>query len=241
MIRVALQRTDTYKRSYMYANVKLYTHIYFFFPSALLIVEATSTRQNTVRIATMTTSHRPQLEARSGAKAANYVPTSTEHARLLPGHKTVKYRSSNRAKLESKSKNDPRSPKETHSVSNSVDSDEESGDPEAEADGLLDEEEEDSEDEDSEDEKEQFRQELIRLRQRQANITDNKQRTSTRINTDAEGESDTKKAGWRSKTVFGRKKSNSSNKKVTKTENAGYVNNMTKSNYHQNFLDKYVK
>lgn len=40
----------------------------------------------------MTTSHRPQLEARSGAKAAAYTPTGIEHARLLPGHTTLKYR-----------------------------------------------------------------------------------------------------------------------------------------------------
>ncbi|CUS24082.1 LAQU0S13e02872g1_1 [Lachancea quebecensis] len=39
----------------------------------------------------MTTSHRPQLEARNGAKGS-YVPTSTQHARLLPGHTKLKYR-----------------------------------------------------------------------------------------------------------------------------------------------------
>ncbi|CCH62403.1 hypothetical protein TBLA_0H01150 [Henningerozyma blattae CBS 6284] len=38
----------------------------------------------------MTTAHRPQLEARSGAK--NITPTNTQHARLLPGHKTLKKR-----------------------------------------------------------------------------------------------------------------------------------------------------
>ncbi|KAM3160912.1 Pre-mRNA-splicing factor CWC15 [Lachancea thermotolerans] len=39
----------------------------------------------------MTTSHRPQIEARNGAKGS-YVPTSTQHARLLPGHTKLKYR-----------------------------------------------------------------------------------------------------------------------------------------------------
>ncbi|CEP61407.1 U2-type spliceosomal complex subunit CWC15 LALA0_S03e02168g [Lachancea lanzarotensis] len=39
----------------------------------------------------MTTSHRPQLEARNGAKGS-YVPTSIQHARLLPGHTKLKYR-----------------------------------------------------------------------------------------------------------------------------------------------------
>ncbi|KAL3231618.1 Pre-mRNA-splicing factor CWC15 [Nakaseomyces bracarensis] len=40
----------------------------------------------------MTTSHRPQLEARSGAKTQNYTPTATQHARLLPGHTKLKTR-----------------------------------------------------------------------------------------------------------------------------------------------------
>ncbi|XDT03188.1 Cwf15/Cwc15 cell cycle control protein [Nakaseomyces glabratus] len=39
----------------------------------------------------MTTAHRPQLEARNGAKGA-LVPTGTEHARLLPGHTELKAR-----------------------------------------------------------------------------------------------------------------------------------------------------
>lgn len=37
----------------------------------------------------MTTSHRPQLEARNGAKNT---PSNAEHARLLPSHRKVKYR-----------------------------------------------------------------------------------------------------------------------------------------------------
>ncbi|AET39294.1 U2-type spliceosomal complex subunit CWC15 Ecym_4227 [Eremothecium cymbalariae DBVPG len=43
----------------------------------------------------MTTSHRPQLEARSGSRShgnSQYVPTKLEHARLLPGHTKLKRR-----------------------------------------------------------------------------------------------------------------------------------------------------
>lgn len=52
---------------------------------------------------TMTTAHRPQLEARRGGKFQDYVPTSIEHARLLPGHKEMKERKpkSSTAKQES--------------------------------------------------------------------------------------------------------------------------------------------
>ncbi|SCV04589.1 LAMI_0H17348g1_1 [Lachancea mirantina] len=42
----------------------------------------------------MTTSHRPQLEARNGAKKDGS-STSIRHARLLPGHLKIKYRPRN--------------------------------------------------------------------------------------------------------------------------------------------------
>ncbi|CAL9731365.1 pre-mRNA-splicing factor Cwc15p [Monosporozyma unispora] len=168
----------------------------------------------------MTTSHRPQLEARSGAKAAGYTPTSTEHARLLPGHKKVKYRSPNKAVTVEKNyleeDNGLEQSKEVES---------------------HDEEEEDSEN-DSEDEL--LQQELDRLKNKrleEEKIT-NEEQEDVKIS-----EHRMKKKSWRQGTTFSRNKVSKDSKQVLKKKDRtnNYTNNITQSDYHQEFMKKFIK
>lgn len=177
----------------------------------------------------MTTSHRPQLEARSGAKAASYVPTSTQHARLLPGHKTLKYR---------KNKNDQgpmryqqlRTQEERQSGKDAIKDDDGRND-------NNDEEDDDEEDDDDEDDQEALLQELNNIRQKRMveKIRNEQRRQSemdlTRIPTPKTT------SGWR-KTTFGKNRV-SKRKQVDKAPE--YVNDMTKTAYHEEFIRRFIK
>ncbi|GAV55281.1 hypothetical protein ZYGR_0AS06050 [Zygosaccharomyces rouxii] len=161
----------------------------------------------------MTTSHRPQLEARSGAKAASYVPTSTQHARLLPSHKKLKYR---------KSKNE-QEPVEDQQL-------------ETREERQV---EEDADDEeDDEDDQEALLQELNNIRQeRMIERVRNEQRQQnemdlTRIPTPKST------SGWR-KTTFGRNRV--SKRKQDNNNPPEYVNDMTKTSYHEEFIRRFIK
>ncbi|CAI1828894.1 hypothetical protein SEUBUCD646_0B02850 [Saccharomyces eubayanus] len=172
----------------------------------------------------MTTSHRPQLEARSGAKAAAYTPTSIEHARLLPGHTKLKYR---------KFKQDIKC-KESCSQG------------EGSSDGSVDErqinedEQDDVEDEnleESEDDQEDLLKEL-------AKIQEAKLDKKIRLQQKEKIEEQPSKRSWRQSTAFGRHKITkitNSNDDGAKNPLSGYVNDMTKSKYHQEFLHKNIK
>ncbi|CAI4056855.1 hypothetical protein SUVZ_02G2860 [Saccharomyces uvarum] len=172
----------------------------------------------------MTTSHRPQLEARSGAKAAAYTPTSIEHARLLPGHTKLKYRN---FKQDIKSKE-------------SSSQGERSSDENADERKLNEDEQDTVEDEnleESEDDQEDLLKEL-------AKIQEAKLDKKIRLQQKEEIKEQPAKRSWRQSTAFGRHK-------ITKTTNgnddgakkplSGYVNDMTKSKYHQEFLHKNIK
>ncbi|EJS42331.1 cwc15p [Saccharomyces arboricola H-6] len=171
----------------------------------------------------MTTSHRPQLEARSGAKAAAYTPTSIEHARLLPGHTTLKYR---------KSKQDVKS-KEGFTQ------DERSGDEYIETTQLTDGKRAAVENgDDGENDPKEFLQELPIIQETKlANQTEPQQNEQTE-------ERNSSKRSWRKSTAFGHHKvSKRSSIKDNGAKNpvSGYVNDMTKSEYHQQFLHKHIK
>lgn len=174
----------------------------------------------------MTTSHRPQLEARSGAKAASYVPTSTQHARLLPGHKKLKYR---------KSKNVPGPLEEDQEKG---EADEKEGDKEDE---KEDEEESDDagDDEEEEDDQEALLQELNNIRQeRMVKKVRDEQQQEQRNTTDLTRiPAKTSTSGWR-KTTFGRNKVSKNKSDVTAP---GYVNDMTKTAYHEEFIRRFTK
>lgn len=167
----------------------------------------------------MTTSHRPQLEARSGAKGAAYVPTSTQHARLLPGHTKLKLRSKRR---ESNSEVDQNRTIDEEDVS--------------EAGGS-----EESEDEDSDGDQEALLQELNKIR-RERMIAKKQQELESVVKVEEDASTPTQeKPSWRKSTVFGVNK-------VTKpsgTQNTAgpksYKNNITNSEYHQEFLRRYVR
>lgn len=173
----------------------------------------------------MTTSHRPQLEARSGAKAAGYTPTSTEHARLLPGHKTVKYRSS--GKVVNSEKNYLEDEKEKMEMLK----------------GELsenDEEEESEKEEDDDDEDDELlQQELDRLKKKrlEEEALSNKDQEDEKLS-----EPKMKRKSWRQGTTFSRNKvSKTSSQAVKQDKSKNYINNITKSDYHQEFMKKFIK
>ena len=182
----------------------------------------------------MTTSHRPQLEARSGAKAAGYTPTSTEHARLLPGHKTVKYRSSNKVASTEKNYLDY----EREKVNGLKDKVIENNEEESEEEDIEEEEEEEEEEEDDDDD-ELLQQELDRLK---------KKRFEEETLLDREHEEEEvsepklKRKSWRQGTTFSRNRvSKTSNSTVKQDTSKTYINNITKSDYHQEFMKKFIR
>lgn len=149
----------------------------------------------------MSTSHRPQLESRSGAKAAGYTSTSIEHARLIPGHKTIKYRDSvtESTRLESDDKT--------------------TGEGEKQKDRKIQSTLEGTYNTDTQ----EINKSLTRpSKEKHTKYSVNKPEPT--------------KKGWRSSTTFSRnRKDNSKEKKE------GYVNNITKSAYHQEFMRKITK
>ncbi|CAI4038039.1 hypothetical protein SMKI_04G3780 [Saccharomyces mikatae IFO 1815] len=175
----------------------------------------------------MTTSHRPQLEARSGAKAAAYTPTGIEHARLLPGHTKLKYRKS---KEEYKSK--PASMQDGRSYDKCVKEAEVSKEePNPVEKGFLKEARYDNDQRDSLQElpivQEAKGENTLKLEQNEQA----KERTSSR-------------RSWRKGTAFGHHKVTKGvdiKDDVIKKPKAGYINDMTKSKYHHEFLHKHVR
>lgn len=173
----------------------------------------------------MTTSHRPQLEARSGAKAASYVPTSTQHARLLPGHKKLKYRKS---KDEQEVVKDGQAwRKEKKQI---MDEDEEDESEEDEG-----EEEEEVEEEEEEENQEALLQELNNIRQeRMIEKIRNEQKERSEMELTR---TPATTSGWR-KTTFGR---NRVSKRKPDNKAPEYVNDMTKTAYHEGFIRRFIK
>lgn len=165
----------------------------------------------------MSTSHRPQLEARSGAKAAGYTGTAIEHARKLPGHKSVKYRVQKVDKEMSGRSSDEK--KGADDQDNTAES-------------------EGSDESEEEDETERLLLELESLQGKEGDVKP--AQTSDEKDTAAETTIPAKKkAGWRSGNTFSRGKVAKSAGSEKKSEK--YINNIIKSDYHQDFINKIVK
>ncbi|GAV50374.1 hypothetical protein ZYGR_0U02300 [Zygosaccharomyces rouxii] len=173
----------------------------------------------------MTTSHRPQLEARSGAKAASYVPTSTEHARLLPGHKKLKYRKSKNE--QEPVNNEQLEVQEGKQAEENAASDEDEDD----------EEDDNDEEEEDEDDQEALLQELNNIRQeRMVERIRNEQRQQSEMDL-TQIPTPKSTSGWR-KTTFGR---NRVSKRKPDDKAPEYVNDMTKTAYHEEFIRRFIK
>lgn len=192
----------------------------------------------------MTTSHRAQLEARSGAKGASYIPTGTQHARLVPGHTKLKYRRSNQypEKLYETNREDGDTETKESLQIGSADEKVSDGDQEIEEDA-------DSDNyQDSDDDQELLLQELNKIRQ---------ERMIAKLRKEQEDEDkgevqpvsavlplEQTKSGWRSNTTFGKRKVSKESAKDDKRlqkASKGYLNNLAKSDYHQDFLRRFVK
>ncbi|CCD26976.1 U2-type spliceosomal complex subunit CWC15 NDAI_0J00840 [Naumovozyma dairenensis CBS 421] len=179
----------------------------------------------------MTTSHRPQLEARNGGKSAAYTPTSIQHARLLPGHKTLKIRSNTKKKVDSSEQ------EKDYGIRSKVNED-----------GFVDARNlyvENVKNSGADGEKDGNTQTNLTIESDGSRIgstmlppQDKKEEmiNSTVPSGDVPA-GPVKVDAWRTKTTFSRKKvvKSTENKKRT------YVNNLTKSKYHQDFLHKFVK
>lgn len=198
----------------------------------------------------MTTSHRAQLEARSGAKSAAYVPTGTQHARLLPGHTKLKYRGSKQKgpvqPTESEAEDDQGSADRGIvglEVANIVGEGEVVGD-DLEEEGFTDGLEEEGSDEDQEallQELNKIRQErmVARLRKEQDEEVDGSNRNISHVLPVAQA-----KAGWRSNTTFGRNRASrmpSNQSEGVVKGSKGFSNDLSKSEYHQDFLRRFIK
>lgn len=214
----------------------------------------------------MTTSHRPQLEARSGAKGSRYVPTSTEHARLLPGHKKIKYRDPITIKGKDKAKhnigkdiNDNIGPivseknylentglndlKKVLSIKDvdTQDTSDMSSNSSSSSDNYSDDED------DEEEEMKQLQKELALLKQKQLPKEKKEELYLEEDNKDVKMPiSQFKRKSWRQGTTFSRDKTKISkrpNQSSTNDRNKSknYINNITQSVYHQEFMKKFVK
>ena len=212
----------------------------------------------------MTTAHRPQLEARSGAKGAGYIPTSTEHARLIQGHKKIKYRKvlpneKDFGIQESKNEDVTRVSGPSDKGKNSIEI--QGGDLGASASVTL-------------SSLNQVDEHLMRSKSKhgyEGEVGDNgdhetplmgldrikKEGNSPKVKKEEDDTTDfdslrlpsnaTKALkSWRSDTVFGRSKDRNKHK-VVKMDSSrddkvkGYVNDLTKSDYHREILRKYIK
>ena len=175
----------------------------------------------------MTTSHRPQLEARSGAKAAAYTPTGIEHARLLPGHTTLKYRKfKEEENLRANCAQEDRS--NDKSLEEAVVNEEKQ---DVVGSGNLQETRSEKDQKDS----------LPELLVTQKNKVEDK--AELEGNEQLKGGNSSRRS-WRKGTAFGRHKvTKETNIKehATKKSASGYINDMTKSEYHQEFLHKHVR
>lgn len=189
----------------------------------------------------MTTSHRPQLEARSGAKSAKYVPTTTQHARLLPGHTKLKYRVTKEKPANEKfithNINDieiinDREELNTTNVNTVEDRDDSENDVE------------------SSDDEEALLLELNKIRKekmlekvrKEQEDEDSLEARVAFSNFDSSGTSQNAKKAWRTNTAFGRNKATKRGDQQKKDDkNPEYINNLTNSKYHQDFLKKYIK
>lgn len=176
----------------------------------------------------MTTSHRPQLEARSGAKGACYVPTGTQHARLLPGHTKLKLR------------NEKTGSKADRELSDAKDEEPEEAD-----DGSVDEPaEEDEEDEEEDDDQEALLQELNKIRQerREAKIHETNE-AKVKIEDGLSQLTSVPSSGrsWHKSTTFGRNRVRKASNTQALDGRTDYQNDILKSKYHQDFMKRYVK
>ncbi|KAG0664189.1 complexed with cef1p [Maudiozyma exigua] len=149
----------------------------------------------------MSTSHRPQLESRSGAKAAGYTSTSIEHARSLPGHKTIKYRVTEPDVIRSEDEDKIMIADENQKHKNTEDT----------VKKVVETNEQDT------------TKSLIKISK--------EQRAKYSVSKPVP-----KNKGWRSSTTFSRNRNDKS-----KGEKDEYVNNITKSSYHQDFIRKITK
>lgn len=199
----------------------------------------------------MTTSHRPQLEARSGGKSTSYVPTGTQHARLLPGHTKLKTRKGKHEEYQTSHKDQPNEwhPKEQQETRvEGVGAEEITLNTfEVAAEEGEEEEEEEEEMEESDNDEEALLQELNKIRQERMVI---KVRKEQEVNDEVECNTFTKispvpaPGGWRSNTTFGKNrvsKSSERQRNGTKPSSVEYINDLTNSEYHQDFLRRFVK
>lgn len=217
----------------------------------------------------MTTSHRPQLEARSGAKVSRYVPTSTEHARLLPSHMKIKYR--NAGTLRSKDNTNYNVDKDNDNSNiesviqernyledtelddlkkvlsvqnediNNI-SDKNSNSSSHEDDQSADEGEDDEEDE-----MEQLQKELDLIKQQRLKEKKKEEQYLKEDDKDVKIPiSQLKRKSWRQGTTFSRDKSKISKRSDQtstndRNKNKNYINNITQSSYHKEFMKKFVR
>lgn len=180
----------------------------------------------------MTTSHRPQLEARSGAKGASYVPTGTQHARLLPGHTRMKLRSKKASCDKEIGGGDGAEVEQQARV--------ESADDEAIEEG---EEEKESEEEDDDDQ-EALLQELNKIRQeRMAAKSNHKGDDAVKIEDGLRQvlPMPSQERSWRKSTTFGRNRVGKTASTKSSDSNGEYKNDISRSKYHQDFMRRYVK
>ena len=198
----------------------------------------------------MTTSLRQQLEARNGAKDLQYVPTSTQHARLLPGHKELKKRT--RTNINDSEVHYTKRKRElrledgiTEKEDDKLKRAESESDDRVDDTGSSDEyDDEDDEEEEEEDDEEALLDEWNRVRQERI---DSKSKEKKSVSVDSSVNSNTspdlakpQKSGWRSKTVFGRHSNKSSESNENKDKKK-YINDLSRSAYHKDFMQKHVK
>ncbi|CCE61228.1 hypothetical protein TPHA_0A01450 [Tetrapisispora phaffii CBS 4417] len=186
----------------------------------------------------MTTSHRPQLEARSGAKSAAYVPTSIQHASLLPGHLDIKYRNTKPFDKELR-KSDTKESRDQFELENT-----ERGDQEKVLKEVDISENELGSSEDDLDDEETLENELRALKKDKVKGDDTSDTAKTSIDLkDKNNDSDTKtpKKSWRNSTTFNRNKGKVKKSQHDQSASSKYVNDLTKSDYHQEFLKKFIK
>lgn len=191
----------------------------------------------------MTTSHRPQLEARNGGKSSSYVPTGTQHARLLPGHTKLKLRKGKHEEYKAPHKDHQNEGHPREQQQPVV----EGANVEENTLQAFKEVEEEDEMEESDNDEEALLQELNKIRQERMV---NKIRKEQEVNDEVESNRFTKLSstpaigGWRSNTTFGKNKVSKSSgrqKDGTRPSSVEYINDLTNSEYHQDFLRRFIR
>ncbi|AMD18993.1 HBR092Wp [Eremothecium sinecaudum] len=181
----------------------------------------------------MTTSHRPQLEARSGGKyAPEQVPTGAKHARLLPGHTKIKRRkvkpaTSDASSLVSGAREIIKTDKVDFDEENNSNNDRESSEDD----------EYDSTYSSSSDDEEELREGLEAIR-RARELNESHQKLAVEASSVQEPKQVSAVKSWRSNTVFGAQKKSNGDSQVTAENRLKYLNDLSRSEYHRDFMKR---